>query len=88
MREGQEEEGPLAHQEDCYQIQVLTGARGVMITVQWSQVRLCAEGCRIQEGPLTCQELQVATRRDTPTEECQLVPHKSCRSLHVPVPVQ
>ena len=24
-RVGQEEEGPLTHQEDCYQIQVLTG---------------------------------------------------------------
>ena len=31
-REG-EEEAPLTHQEDCYQIQVLTGARGVMMTV-------------------------------------------------------
>ena len=29
----EEEEAPLTHQEDCYQIQVLTGARGVMMTV-------------------------------------------------------
>ena len=32
-RQGEEEEAPLTHQEDCYQIQVLTGARGVMMTV-------------------------------------------------------
>ena len=48
-------------------------------TCQQFPVRLCAHGCRIQEGPITCRDVQVSTKREVPTEECHLVPQRTCR---------
>ena len=48
-------------------------------TCQQFPVRLCAHGCSIQEGPVTCRDVQVDTKREVPTEECHLVPQRTCR---------
>ena len=42
-------------------------------------VRLCADGCRIEEGAPDCSELQVVVTREEPREFCELVPHQNCR---------
>ena len=52
-----------SHKEDCHQL----------------PIRLCAEGCKIKEGPTTCKDIQLVHNREIPTEECKLLPQKICR---------
>merc|ERR1712106_164234 len=45
-------------------------------------VRLCAEGCRIQEGPMTCKDIVLSLVKEVPREECEIVPQKTCRTVN------
>ena len=42
-------------------------------------VRLCADGCRIEEGAPACSEVQMVVTREEPKEFCELVPQQNCR---------
>ena len=45
-----------------------------------TKVKLCAEeGCIIEEGPLTCQEKDIVSKKEIPDEECYLDPIMTCR---------
>merc|ERR1712106_117417 len=44
-------------------------------------VRLCAEGCRIQEGPMTCKDINLSLLKEVPREECEIVPQKTCKTV-------
>ena len=44
-------------------------------------VRLCAEGCQIQEGPMICKDLVLSITKEVPREECEIVPQKTCRTV-------
>eukprot|EP00090_Calanus_glacialis_P010134 TRINITY_DN18532_c0_g1_i1.p1 TRINITY_DN18532_c0_g1~~TRINITY_DN18532_c0_g1_i1.p1 ORF type:complete len:1511 (-),score=466.46 TRINITY_DN18532_c0_g1_i1:301-4173(-) len=44
-------------------------------------VRLCAEGCRIQEGPMTCKDIFLSLLKEVPREECEIVPQKTCKTV-------
>ena len=43
-------------------------------------MKLCAEeGCEIEEGPLTCQEQDIVSKKEVPDEDCYLDPVMTCR---------
>jgi len=50
-------------------------------------VRLCAEGCIIKEGEVTCKTMvNKATSRRVPEEKCEIVPQTVCRTVTKLVP--
>merc|ERR1719483_944124 len=50
-------------------------------------VRLCAEGCIIKEGKLTCKTtVNKATSRRVPEEKCEIVPQTVCKTVTKLVP--
>ena len=49
-------------------------------------VEICGAGCTFEEGPEECHDKVIASLVDTPEEQCDLNPQKTCRFVTKLVP--